>query len=278
MQSRHYQVKEVAELSGLSIRALHHYDAIGLLTPSFRSAAGYRLYDADDLLRLQQILIGRELGLSLEDIRRSLDDPSFDRRRALLRQRSELSARAQRTTEMICAIDAAIAIIDAAHDDMIVAVVCDAPSSGESLMEQEGITVDFKKIFDGFDHDKYAGEAKQRWGHTDPYKVSMKRTQSYTEADWQRFKEEQGAIYADAVAAMKSGKDPSDPASMDVAERHRLSIDRWFYPCSSQMHRGLADMYEGDQRFRENIDKHGAGLTTFLSAAIRANAERTGAK
>ena len=81
MQSRrHYQVKEVAELSGLSIRALHHYDAIGLLTPSLRTAAGYRVYDDDDLLRLQQILIGRELGLSLEDIRRSLDDPSFDRR------------------------------------------------------------------------------------------------------------------------------------------------------------------------------------------------------
>ncbi len=76
MQSRrHYQVKEVAEQSGVSIRALHHYDAIGLLVPSLRTAAGYRLYSADDLLRLQQILIGREIGLSLEEIRRSLDDP-----------------------------------------------------------------------------------------------------------------------------------------------------------------------------------------------------------
>jgi len=138
MQSRRqYQVKEVAELSGLSIRALHHYDAIGLLTPSFRTAAGYRVYDADDLLRLQQIMIGRELGLSLEDIRRSLDDPSFDRRSALLTQRAALERRAQHTTEMIRAIDAAVGVIDGANDAAIIEEVCDAPRSGEPFNEQE---------------------------------------------------------------------------------------------------------------------------------------------
>jgi DNA-binding transcriptional MerR regulator len=278
MQSRHYQVKEVAELSGLSIRALHHYDAIGLLIPSFRSAAGYRLYDADDLLRLQQIVIGRELGLSLEDIRRSLDDASFDRRRALHEQRDALRRRAQHTAEMIHAIDAAIAIIDAAHDRTIVELICDAPRSGESLTQLEGTTMDMKKIFDGFDPDKHAEEAKQRWGNTDSYKDSVQRTQAYTQADWKRYKEEAGTIYADAAAAMQSGKSPGDPAAMDVAERHRLSIDRWFYPCSSAMHCGLADMYEADQRFRATIDKAGTGLTTFLSAAIRANARRAAGK
>src|ERR1700752_3185392 len=123
---RMYQVKEVASLSGLTIRALHHYDSIGLLMPSARSAAGYRLYDDDDLLRLQQILIGRELGLSLEEIRRSLDDPSFDRRRALLAQRAELAARSQRATAMIRAIDAALTVIE----------------------EREMGNVDMKKIFD----------------------------------------------------------------------------------------------------------------------------------
>jgi MerR family transcriptional regulator, thiopeptide resistance regulator len=279
MQSRRtYQVKEVASLSGLSIRALHHYDAIGLLVPSFRTAAGYRLYDADDLLRLQQIMIGRELGLSLEDIRRSLDDPSFDRRRALLEQRAALERRARHTTEMIHAIDAAIAILAGVNDAAIVEEVCDAPRSGASFNEQEGATVDMKKIFDGFYPDKYADETKQRWGKTDAYKISMQRTKSYSEADWETFKQEQGAIYADAVAAMKSGKGPADAAAMDVAERHRLSIDRWFYPCSAQLHCGLADMYEADHRFQENIDKHASGLTTFLSAAIRANAQRSAAK
>jgi MerR family transcriptional regulator, thiopeptide resistance regulator len=279
MRSRRtYQVKEVASLSGVSIRALHHYDAIGLLRPSLRTAAGYRLYDADDLLRLQQILIGRELGWSLEDIRRSLDDPSFDRRQALREQRAALERRARHTAEMIRAIDAAIAIIDDVNDSAIVAEVCDAPRSGESPDEQEGTTVNMKKIFDGFDPDKYADETKQRWGHTDAYKISMRRTKTYTEADWKSIKEEQSAIYADAVAAMKSGKGPGDAAAMDVAERHRLSIDRWFYPCSAQMHCGLADMYEADQRFQDNIDKHAAGLTAFLSAAIRANAQRQAPK
>src|SRR5688572_19014518 len=158
---RTYQVKEVAHLSGLTVRTLHHYDSIGLLVPSARSAAGYRLYDDDDLLRLQQILIGRELGLSLEAIRRSLDDPGFDRREALLAQRTELAARAERATDMIRAIDTALTAIE----------------------EKDMGNVDMKKIFDGFDPDQYADEAKQRWGHTEAYKVSAKRTKSYTEAD-----------------------------------------------------------------------------------------------
>jgi DNA-binding transcriptional MerR regulator len=282
MQARRtYQVKEVAQLSGVSIRALHHYDAIGLLTPSLRTAAGYRLYDGDDLLRLQQILIGRELGLSLEDIRRSLDDPSFDRRRALLEQREALGRRARHTAEMIGAIDAAILLIDRDHDARIVAEVCDAPGRA-SLHEGEGMSmssnVDLKEIFDGFDPDQYAHEAEQRWGGTDAYEASIQRTKSYGEADWQKFKEEQGSIYADAVVAMKLGRGPSDPTAMDVAERHRLSIDRWFYPCSPRKHCGLADLYEADERFRGNIDQHAAGLAAFLSAAIRANAQRSASK
>jgi hypothetical protein len=75
---------------------------------------------------------------------------------------------------------------------------------------------------------------------------------------------------------MQTNMQPDDPAAMAVAERHRLSIDRWFYPCSLAMHKGLADLYEADQRFAHNIDKHAPGLTTFLVAAIRANAERNG--
>jgi DNA-binding transcriptional MerR regulator len=259
---RQYQVKEVGELSGVSIRALHHYDAIGLLSPSSRTAAGYRLYTEGDLLRLQQILIGRELGLSLEDIRRSLDDPTFDRRRALLEQRAALARRAVQTSEMLRAIDAALAAIDGASVD-------DATSN-----EREGTNVDYRKIFGGFDPAKYEDEVKQRWGNTEAYEISQKRWKSYTEEDWKRCRDEQGAIYAEAIAALESGKKPGDAAAMDVAERHRLAIDRWFYPCSTAMHRGLADMYEADERFREFFDKQAPGLAAFLSAAIRANAQR----
>jgi DNA-binding transcriptional MerR regulator len=256
---RVYRVKEVAVLSGVSIRALHHYDDIGLLVPSGRSASGYRLYGDDDLLRLQQILIGRELGLSLEAIRRSLDDPRFDRRAVLQAQRAELERRAGRAGEMIRAIDAALAALDEV----------------EMQPERETMSkVDMKKIFDGFDPDQYADEVKQRWGNTEAYKISMQRTKSYTEEDWQRMRDEQAAIYADAFAALRAGKHADEPEVMDIVERHRLSIDRWFYPCSTAMHRGLADLYESDRRFADNIDKYGAGLTEFLVAAIRANAAR----
>jgi DNA-binding transcriptional MerR regulator len=249
---RTYQVKEVAEVSGVSVRALHHYDAIGLLTPRARSAAGYRLYDEEDLLRLQQILIGRELGLSLEAIRRSLDDPAFDRRAALLLQRAELAARAERAGDMVRAIDAALTAIE----------------------EKDMRKANFEKIFDGFDPARYEDEAKQRWGHTDAYKTSAQRTKSYSDADWRKLKDEQAAIYADALAAMKEGVRFDEPRAMDVAERHRLSIDRWFYPCSAQMHCGLADLWEADRRYADNIDKHGAGLTQYLAAAVRANSKR----
>ena len=134
--------------------------------------------------------------------------------------------------------------------------------------------MDLKEIFDGFDPAKYEQEAKQRWGHTDAYKESVRRTKRYTKEDWLKIKAEQGDVYRDAAAAMKAGKKPSDPEVMDIAERHRLAIDRWFYPCSSMMHRGLASMYETDERFAATIDKAGEGLTPFLVAAIRANADR----
>jgi MerR family transcriptional regulator, thiopeptide resistance regulator len=252
---RTYQVKEVAQLAGLTVRALHHYDSIGLLVPSTRSTAGYRLYDDDDLLRLQQVLIGRELGLSLEAIRRTLDDPGFDRRAALLAQRIELAARAERATDMIRAIDAALTAIE----------------------EKDMGKVDFKTIFAGFDPKQYEDEVKQRWGNTDAYKISAQRAKSYTEADWQTIREEQGAIYADAVTARNDGVRPDEPRAMDIAERYRLSFDRWFYPCSPQMHCALADMWEADRRYADNIDKYGGtpGLTAYLAAAVRANAKRS---
>lgn len=256
MTSRTYQVKELAALARVSVRTLHHYDEIGLLVPSRRSAAGYRLYSDADVLRLQQILIGRELGLALEQIRRSLDDPHFDQRRALTEQLAELRRSAAQTADMIRSVERALELLDA---------------------KPEGDTMDMKQLFDGFDPDEHAEEAEQRWGHTDAYKESMRRTQRYTEQDWRALKEEQAAIYGDAQALLAAGSAPDGAAAMDLAERHRASIERWFYPCDHQMHRGLAQLYESDARFAANIDKFGAGLTTFLSAAIRANATRHGA-
>src|SRR5688572_25893164 len=116
-QIRTYQVRDVARLTGVSVRTLHHYDEIGLLAPAPRSAGGYRLYDADSLLRLQQILIQRELGLSLEEIRCVLDDPAFDRKEALLSQRAQLAHRADAAAEMIRAIDKALGLLETRQKD-----------------------------------------------------------------------------------------------------------------------------------------------------------------
>ena len=251
-RSRTYQVKEVARLAGVSVRTLHHYDSIGLLPPGTRTVAGYRLYTDADLLRLQQILISRELGLTLEEIRRSLDDPRFDRKAALLDQRERLKDRARQAEAMIRAIDVSLAALDGSR-------------KGEMKMED---------LFEGFNPSQYDEEVRRRWGQSDAFIESEKRTKRYTPDDWKAIKAEQAAVYDDAYAALKAGKTPSDPAVMDIAERHRMSIDRWFYPCSHGMHRGLASMYESDDRFRQSIDKHGEGLTSFLAEAIRRNAMR----
>src|SRR5579871_4049452 len=136
MKRRTYQVKEVAALARVSVRALHHWDELGLLVPRGRTEAGYRLYDDEDLLRLQQILVSRELGMPLEAIRRSLDDPRFDRREALRAQRRELEARAAHTAGMLRAVDHALAALD----------------------ETEGGTMDAEKLFEGFDHEAHEAE------------------------------------------------------------------------------------------------------------------------
>jgi DNA-binding transcriptional MerR regulator len=252
-RSRTFQVKDVARVAGVSVRTLHHYDAIGLLTPRLRTAAGYRVYTDSDLLRLQQILIGRELGLSLEEIRRLLDEPGFDRKAALLDQRERLRERVQQTEAMIRAVDAALAGLGG---------------------NQKDAEMNIEELFQGFDPSRYADEARRQWGTSDAFVDAEKRTGRYTPADWKALAAEQTAIYDAACAALQAGRTPADEAVMDIAERHRLSIDRWFYRCSHRMHCGLASMYEADDRFRQTIDTHGEGLTKFLAEAIRANAAR----
>lgn len=249
-----HRVSEVARTSGLTVRTLHHYDAIGLLRPSARSRAGHRLYSDDDLLRLQQILIGRTLGLSLEQIRRMLDDPAFDHRAALEKQRGELQTRAEETAAMIRAVDAALAQLT---------------RKGDPTMNRED-------LFEGFDPEQYEEEAEQRWGETDAYRESSRRTSTYTPEDWKRIKADEHALMEAIADRMRARVSPEDRTAVDLAERHRRHIDRWFYPCSHARHAGLADMYVADDRFRATFDRHGEGLADYLAAAIRANAAAQG--
>jgi len=246
-------VGEVARIAGLTIRTLHHYDAVGLLRPVERSGAGYRLYGHADLERLQEVLFFRELGFGLARIKDILSRPDYDRVSALLGQREMLTARADRLRAMIEAIDVAL----------------EARRTGMALSRQEML-----EVFGGFDPTEYAEEAEARWGGSDPYVESARRTKSYTKADWSNIKAEADEIGQAFVELMTAGVAADSPAAMEVAERHRAHITRWFYDCSSEIHAGLGRMYIADPRFTRNIDKAGEGLAAYMSGAITANAAR----
>jgi hypothetical protein len=123
-------------------------------------------------------------------------------------------------------------------------------------------------MFDGFDPEKYADEARAKWGATDSYKESARRTKSYGKAEWDAIKSEADSIYRRFAELMQEGAPPSDARVRGVVEAHRAHIDRWFYPCSVEIQQGLAAMYVADPRFTENIDKYGAGLAQFIHAAV----------
>jgi MerR family transcriptional regulator, thiopeptide resistance regulator len=132
-----------------------------------------------------------------------------------------------------------------------------------------GDTMTMKDIFEGFDPSVYEAEVKARWGNSDAYRESNLRTANYTPDEWKSIMSEQAAIFGDAAQAFAKGADPSDADVIEIAERHRLHLDRWYYACSLEMHCRLADLWGGDDRYRQFIDTHGQGVTEFLAAAIR---------
>lgn len=249
-----YTVGEVAKLAHVSVRTLHHYDGLGLLVPSDRSEAGYRLYTDEDLDRLQTVLFFKELGFSLEEIRDLVEDPAFDRREALIVQRDLIAEQAIRYEAMLGLIDKTLASME----------------GGIRMNAQEKF-----EVFGDFDPDEYEDEVKERWGETDAYKESARRTARYTKEDWARFKAESEEINLAIVALMDEGVPPTDPRAMDAVDRHRLQIDTWFYPCSHEMHSGLADMYIADPRFTATYEKIHEGMARYVHDAIKANLERS---
>jgi MerR family transcriptional regulator, thiopeptide resistance regulator len=243
----------VAALSGVTIRTLHHYDEVGLLSPVGRSAAGYRIYEDRDLERLQRILFYRELGFTLDEISTIVDDPRTDALGHLRRQRGLLNERIERLSAMVEAIDYELE-----------ARTMDIPLTPEERLE----------VFGEFRPEDYAEEAEQRWGETAAYKESQRRVASYTKEDWQALKAEEKEIRARLAAALESGLAPDSEEAMAAAEAHRQHISRWFYECSYEMHRGLTEMYVSDERFRSNYDSQTPGLADFIREAALANASR----
>ena len=254
MENQLHTVGQVAALARVTVRTLHHYDRIGLLVPSRRSETGYRLYDYGDLERLRQIRLLRELRFSLDAIAQMLEAPAYDRRSALVAQRELLTERQERTDKIIRGVDRAL-----------------------SAMEEDK-EMDRTEMFEGleeFDHEQYQEEAEQRWGDSDAYKESMRRTRRYGKGDWARIKAEDEGVVDRLAGLMADGAQAAGRAAMDLAEEHRCHIDRSFYPCSHGMHRNLAEMYTADPRFEEYFEKRAKGLAAFVQDAIRANAARS---
>jgi MerR family transcriptional regulator, thiopeptide resistance regulator len=252
-----YTIGRVAQLAGVSVRTLHHYDAIGLVHPSGRTAAGYRVYDGDDVARLQQVLIYRRLGFPLEEIPAVIDDPDVDAIGHLTRQRALLVDKRSELAAMITAIDAQITRRT------------EAQSMGMQLSPEEQLEI--------FGTDKVGGEwadeAAERWGETDAYQESQRRAAAYTKDDWVRLKNEADEGLAEFAEAMREGLAADSPQARDIAERHRQYLTRWFYDCSHEMHRGLADMYVSDARFTQLYEDIEPGLAGYVHDAICANAD-----
>lgn len=257
-----WTVSEVARLAHVTVRTLHHYDEIGLLTPSDRSRVGYRLYAEADLERLHQILLYRELGFTLEAIGQIMDEPALDRRTALRAQRDLLVEKRRKTEAVICAVDRTLETLE----------------GGRPMTAHE--------MFDGFEdlaqapddvrahHAEHAKEAHERWGETDAYKESLRRAKGYTKEDWGRIQAQANDNEARMAALMAEGEDPEGAKAMAVAEAMRQHIGASFYPCSHEMHAGLADMYEADERFKAHYEERAEGLASFVARAVRANALR----
>jgi len=238
----------------MSVRALHHYDEIGLLEPTERSQAGYRLYTEDDLTRLQHVVVYRRLGFALEEIALLLEQPESVEHH-LRRQRAAVQHRLDEMRDLVAAIDRAL----------------EKEGSGMRLTREEQ-----KELFGEGYSDEYAAEAEERWGDTAAWKQSQRRTSQYSKEDWAQVKAEMDAVNEAFVVAKRAGLPAASAEAMDAAEQHRSHIHDRFYDVSYDLHRGLADMYVADPRFAKTYDDLEAGLAAYVHDAIHANAARHG--
>lgn len=243
-------VGAVAELTGLSVRTLHHYDHIGLVVPSVRTTAGYRGYTDADVERLHVVLVYREAGFPLGDIRDLLDDPSVDGLARLQRQHALLLDRADGLQLTIKAVEE----------------LMNAHRSGIQLTAEEQVEIFGTTSFG----EEYAVEAEQRWGETEEWKQSRQRVSRMTKQDWMDVKAEGDALLADLATAKRAGVTPGSPEGDALAARHRAAIER-FYDCGGEMHRGLVQMYVADERFTAYYDDVEPGLAQFVHDVVIAS-------
>lgn len=250
-----HTVKQVAQMAGVSIRTLHHYDDIGLLKPAHVGENGYRYYGREELLRLQQILIHRELGIPLAEIGGILDDPAFDRLEALESQRERLAGEAERLAEMLRTIDRTIADIKGDHvmkDDDLYSGVVDPKKQEE---------------YEAWLEEKYGPGMKERIEAGKERSAGQSDAVAGAMADLKPIEE-------GLAAQMKAGIEPDDQALEPLIERHRAWVARmWGQACPPEAYAGLADIYQHPD-FRARYETIAPGFADFLIAAMKAWAAR----
>lgn len=233
-------VAEVSRLTGVSVRTLHHYDAIGLLKPAKITGSGYRMYDDACLRRLQTILLFRELEFSLKEIGRILDRPDFDPRDAISQQIRLLEMKREHLDNLI--------------------------SHAREIQRTGVISMDFQP-FDKTKLDAYAKEAKERWGSTDAYRESLHKTAGQTPEQ----QLDTAAQLMDIFRELGEIRDqnPASAQAQSLVEKLQRFITGHYYNCTTQILRGLGQMYAAGGEMTQNIDRSGGpGTAEFAAKAI----------
>ncbi|HAY85962.1 MAG TPA: MerR family transcriptional regulator [Chloroflexi bacterium] len=244
-----YTIKEIADLAGVSTRTIRYYDEIDLLSPAETRDNGYRYYDQDSLLMLQQIMFLRELDVPLKEIHLILNQPGFNLLSGLEKHRIALQARAARLSRLIETVNQTIAMLQ-----------------GESIMSD-------KDYFEGFDETQYEEEAKQRWGHTSQYAESQKKWSSYSNEQKEAIKFEGGEITMRMVGN-DPGLSPDDPAVQAAVGDYYAYLNKYFYTCEVEFIRNLADMWVQDPRFAINYERIREGGAEFVRQAVHIFCDR----
>lgn len=245
-----YRIKEAADIAGISVRTLHHYDQFGLLKPAKADSNGYRQYSDEDLERLHQILFFKELGFSLQQTKEILNSPHFDRKTALLDHQKLLTKKRERLNQIIQSVETIIQSME-----------------GRVAMSKKEIF----KVFDTSEIEKhrkqYEEEARAKYGESEAYKESEKRTSQYSKEQWEGVAEKGNELFQKIAERMEFG--PSDSAVQQMIGAYRQFITDSFYTCTLEIFQGLGELYISDERFTANIDRVKPGLARFLNEAIR---------
>ena len=238
-------VKEVSRFTGVSVRTLHHYDAIGLLKPTRVTEAGYRLYDDTALRRLQAILLFRELQFPLKEIKKILDSPGFDPMDALEQQIHLLELQRQHLEDLI---------------------------SHARKIQTAGVTfMDFSP-FDRSEMEEYAAQAKRKWGKTEAWQEFEQKTAGQTQEQMQSTGDALLDIFTEFGAIRHTS--PASAEAQALVAKLQGFITEHYYTCTKQILRGLGQMYIAGDSMTENIDKAGGeGTAQFAHQAIEVYCE-----